>query len=99
MPTNAPAIVGSIDSASSQYVLRRTLFGATAGTATCSGIDHRVFDSPVGTGLSCGSMESLTRKRSHVTIRAYPSRRIRLAETPEVSMVAAAPRKARRATG
>ncbi len=26
MPTNAPAIVGSIDSASSQYVLRRTVF-------------------------------------------------------------------------
>ena len=28
MPTNAPAIVGSIDSASSQYVLRRTVFCA-----------------------------------------------------------------------
>ncbi len=32
MPTNAPAIVGSIDSASSQYVLRRTVFCATGST-------------------------------------------------------------------
>src|SRR5204863_3497391 len=61
IPTKAPATVGSIDSASSQYVLRRTLFGATAGTVTEPGIVHRACDSPVVTGLNCGSMESLSR--------------------------------------
>jgi len=68
--TSYTGTVGSIDSASSQYVLRRTLFGASAGTATCPGIVHWLCASPVGTGLSCGSMEYLTRKRSYVTIRA-----------------------------
>ena len=46
----------------------QTVFAA--GTATDPGIVHWVCDSPVGTGLSCGSMEYLTRKRSYVTIRA-----------------------------
>src|SRR5689334_14935544 len=43
MPTYAPAIVGSIDIASSQYVLRNTLFGAatTTWSADCAGMVQR----------------------------------------------------------
>jgi hypothetical protein len=54
MPAKAPATVGSIDSASSQYVLRRTRLLSTAVAATGGGSDDVV--PVVNTGSNLRSM-------------------------------------------